>query len=620
MSLLSMANELLLNTVQFLDSERDIDALARCNKRLYGLLIAHLYLFNVRHSDAYGLIWAAEEGRLDTLNRAIAAGVRLQDHALLHTAARNGHKACVDLLLALPGVDINVRNDEGLTAVDAASRNGHLDVVKSFLVADADLRASTHGKSTLHFAARFGHTEIVTLLLAHGADVSKLSDHGYTPLRCAALEGHHDIVKLLLEHGANVHATASEDSFTPLHLAALSGHDRVVKLLLDHGALTDFFTQDAYTALILAVESGNVASVKALIAKAADVNLHGENGCNVASDNGFVKTVQVLLESGANNVDLTFNREGWTLLRTAAVCDNIDMIDLLLAHGADVNATDDDGWSALLHAARHRRRDAVEALLCHGADHSATNRFGSTALHLASIEGNVDIVNLLLTSGADYTIGDKSGWSPMHMAARANRSNVVELFLRIPRIDINVQDHNGRTPFYHAVMRGHVDVVNVFLAHGASVAIPDYYGALPIYAAVRNGHKAVARRLLAADNYDNCQLDCFGYSLLAWAKRSRSLTLMQLVRQHVQQQDAVAMNPSDEPETPSGFAIIHCPCLCKVCTRRTAPGTNSFECPTCDGGYFLVCAECHAAGVGCRDSNHVLVPHLHRFPGLTLIS
>ncbi|KAG5999229.1 hypothetical protein E4U43_002196 [Claviceps pusilla] len=166
MSLLDLANELLLATVQFVDSEGDIDALCRCNRRLYNLLIGHLYRFNARHSGASGLIWAAECGRLDTLKRAVATGVRLLDLAVLPTAAKYGHKACVDFLLAMPGVDVNVQDADGSTAVATASKHGHVDVVKSLLAADADLRTNYDGLSPLHFAIADGHTEVVALLFA----------------------------------------------------------------------------------------------------------------------------------------------------------------------------------------------------------------------------------------------------------------------------------------------------------------------------------------------------------------------------------------------------------------------------------------------------------------------
>ncbi|KAG6005980.1 hypothetical protein E4U21_007473 [Claviceps maximensis] len=618
MSLLNLANELLLATVHFLDSERDIDALARCNKRLYSLLIVHLYRFNVRHSYASGLIWAAKWGRLETLKRAIAAGVRMQDHALLPTAAEHGHEACVRLLLTTPGIDINVKNEQGWTAVAAASRQGHVNVVKSLLVADPDLQTNYAGWSPLNVAAGDGRTEVVTLLLAKGADVSNPSDTGWTPLKSAACNGHYDVVKLLLAHGAGVHATA-ERLWTPLHSAASSGHSDIVELLLSYGASTSAVTVDGWTPLALAADRGHVDAVKVLVAKTADVNLSGGNGwtpITLASDSGHVEIVRILLESGADVNSSCDN--GWAPLRLAAGAGNVGILNLLLAHGADITATNDSGWSALLIATEKGQRDAVEALLCHGADHSTTNQCGLTALHLACENGNVDIVNLLLASGADYTMGNKSGWGPVHIAARNNHSKLVELFLRvIPGFDFNVQDHNGRTAFHHAVMRGNADVVDVFLSHGASsssTTIPDWYGSLPIYAAIRNGHEAVTRRLLAANNYSSCPVDCFGHDLLAWAKRSGSLELVQLVRQHVQPRDVTTIEnvSEDEPdvvdETPPAI-FVEDACWCEVCTRCTVLGTVSYECPACDGGYFLVCAECHAAGVGCRDGSHVLIPH-----------
>ncbi|KAG5999230.1 hypothetical protein E4U43_002197 [Claviceps pusilla] len=210
-----------------------------------------------------------------------------------------------------------------------------------------------------------------------------------------------------------------------------------------------------------------------------------------------MEIVRILLENGAD-VNSTCSI-GRTPLTLAARRGRAGVIDLLLAHGADMTATNHSGCSALLIATKRRHCPAVEALLCHGANHSTTDRHGRTALHLACENGDMDIANLLLARGADHTLRNKRGWSPLHVAARNNRSELVELLLGIPGIDINMQDHNGRTAFYHAVMRGKAHVVDVFLARGASVTIPDRYGSLPIHAAVRKGHEAVARRLLTAD-------------------------------------------------------------------------------------------------------------------------
>ena len=70
------------------------------------------------------------------------------------------------------------------------------------------------GDQPIHHAARNGDTEIVHLLIAHGADVNVTNDRGHTVLYCAGGHGHLDTVKLLLESGADPDAKFTEDNKT----------------------------------------------------------------------------------------------------------------------------------------------------------------------------------------------------------------------------------------------------------------------------------------------------------------------------------------------------------------------------------------------------------------------
>ncbi|KAK2612268.1 hypothetical protein QQS21_001694 [Conoideocrella luteorostrata] len=609
MSLLDLANELLLATAKFLDKDRDLDAFAKCNRRLYSTVVSHLYRHNVKHSFATSLDWAARSGRIETLQRAIALGVEIHQFALLPIAANEGHTACVDLLLATPGVDVNVKNADGWTSLAAAARQGHVGVVKSLLRAEPDLRTNYAGWSPLNVAANDGHVEVVKLLLDKGADVSIPSDSGWTPLKSAACNGHDEVVKLLLAHGADVHVTA-ERFWTPLHSAANSGHGTVVELLIDHGANTAVATADGWTPLTLAADKGRADAVRVLVAKGADISLPCGNGwtpITLAADSGHVGIIKILLECGAD-INSTCNN-GWTPLTLAAGAGNEDMIEVLLEHGANIKTTNDSGWSSLLIAADRGHDDAVKALLSHGADVHTTNRGGLTALHAATENGNVEVAEVLLAHGADSMVGNKSGWNPVHIAAHNGHSDLIDLFLRTPDIDFNLKDNNGRTASYHAAMRGNALIVALFLSHSVSVTIPDAYNAMPIFSAVRNGHEAVVDQLLAAGSYGIDQLDGFEHNLLWWAQRSGRPDMLCRIREHIRQQDASVELDEDLVSEQSPVRFVRDACWCEVCTRCTVLGTTSYECPTCDGGYFLVCADCYEADVRCRDSSHELIPH-----------
>src|SRR3989339_521673 len=93
------------------------------------------------------------------------------------------------------------------------------------------------GTTALYVAAQNGHTQIVELLLAAGANVnSPRTDNGMTPLLIAAQNGHAQIMQLLLAAGANVDIQRTDSGTTPLFIAAQLGHTQIVRLLLAAGA------------------------------------------------------------------------------------------------------------------------------------------------------------------------------------------------------------------------------------------------------------------------------------------------------------------------------------------------------------------------------------------------
>lgn len=93
------------------------------------------------------------------------------------------------------------------------------------------------GMSALTLAAAGGHTPIVELLLAAGADPTEARGNAFTALHGAAMHGHTEAARCLLSAGANPNAQTSPQGYSPLHSAAFAGHEATVRLLIDSGAL-----------------------------------------------------------------------------------------------------------------------------------------------------------------------------------------------------------------------------------------------------------------------------------------------------------------------------------------------------------------------------------------------
>lgn len=169
------------------------------------------------------------------------------DFTPLHVAAREGHAACVELLLIsganieakmrISGANIEAMMNTGSTPLLLAAVNGRTTCVKLLLNSGANIEATTFGGcKPLHIAAANGHAACVELLLISDANIEAKMRTGSTPLPLAAKNGRTTCVKLLLSSGANVEAcdrTAGENS---LHHAVNIGHLQIIKMLLAQGA------------------------------------------------------------------------------------------------------------------------------------------------------------------------------------------------------------------------------------------------------------------------------------------------------------------------------------------------------------------------------------------------
>ena len=144
----------------------------------------------------------------------------------------------------------------------------------------------------------------------------------------------------------------------------------------------------------------------------------GRTGLHNAASMGDVRRVKELLEKGAD--PNARDEDGRTPLHEAAGMGHVEIVKLLLEHGADPNAEDEDGWTPLhvamfygcievakhvyIHCPQQRQVkgslvEVVKLLLEHGADPNAQNKSGETPLHDAACLGHVEIVKLLLELG-----------------------------------------------------------------------------------------------------------------------------------------------------------------------------------------------------------------------------
>ena len=147
------------------------------------------------------------------------------------------------------GVDGVLAEQPDLTIFEAAAI-GRGDRVHELLLLEGgfvDLW-SPDGFTALHLAAFFGHEDVAAELLRRGADVNAVARNnlGVQPINSAAAGNHTEVVRVLLDHGADPDAREAA-GFAPIHAAAHNGNDELYELLVARGADQDAATGDGRT-------------------------------------------------------------------------------------------------------------------------------------------------------------------------------------------------------------------------------------------------------------------------------------------------------------------------------------------------------------------------------------
>jgi ankyrin repeat protein len=198
-------------------------------------------------------------------------------------AIREGHFETVSELLK-EGANVDYVNSAGVTPLWLACRPRSFDPQRSVdsaatvskqpaehlvqLLLDYGAAAdapSLCGQTPLAAASATGDAAIVQRLIRARADVDHVDDNGLTALMLAAHLGHIDIVAILLNAGATPDPGPTQGKLSALLLAAESGRDAAIKLLLDRGAQKDRQHDDGATALTVASAAGNESTVALLI-------------------------------------------------------------------------------------------------------------------------------------------------------------------------------------------------------------------------------------------------------------------------------------------------------------------------------------------------------------------
>ncbi|MEJ1964870.1 MAG: ankyrin repeat domain-containing protein [Gammaproteobacteria bacterium] len=406
----------------------------------------------------------------------------------LHWAVYNDDAALVDSLLAA-GANPNARNDYNSTPLVEAAVVGNAAVIKKLLKAHADPEsANADGQSALMVVARSNHIEAATLLLKAGANVNaREAWRGQTALMWAAAQSQPEMVRLLVKHGATVNerslltnverqVTAEPrmqqrppGGLTPLLFAARAGCLGCAQELVRGGADINMPDPEGIAPLIMAGLNLSFDVAAFLVKEGADLNVWdtwGRSPLYAVVDMNTVPTggradrpspdatsgtelVKMMLERGANpNLQIKIVpplrslrddrgpdgvlQVGTTPLARAAKGGDVEVVRLLLAHGASFALPTVSGVTPMMMAAgtgysgrdsrgryqtEEQAMEIIKLLLDAGADINQRATDGGTALHGAAGRGRNEVVNFLVARNADLAIKDSRGRTAADVAS-----------------------------------------------------------------------------------------------------------------------------------------------------------------------------------------------------------
>jgi ankyrin repeat protein/L-ascorbate metabolism protein UlaG (beta-lactamase superfamily) len=413
-------------------------------------------------------------------------------------AIRSGDVPSVRSLVEKNPEILESKNEEGLTPLNLAAREGKTEVVKELLRLGADLTAGDFEESRpIHNAAVGGFVDTVDVLLAAGADVDARDRNEMTPLHFAASYRKTALAKHLLEKGADVNAR-NANGWAPLLYAVVTGNEALIDVLLEAGAEANARADGGFTPLHSAASHGNLDVVKKLLEGGADIHVRDDRGSTPlhwALNPNTYEVAKLLLERGADAA-LT-DDGGRTPLHGVARRGSVNVAELLLEHGADIDAVDDEGLYPVA-VASSGKKEMVEFLLERGAKLVPEGKDPKQAggpLQFAVLGDRLDIAGLLLDRGVDVDARDPLGRTALGLALRHGSNGMVEFLLaRGAAIDGKEPDL-GRTPLHMAVAGGRLDLAKLLLDKGADPEAKDSLGKTPLECACEHGFGMIAEQV-----------------------------------------------------------------------------------------------------------------------------
>ncbi len=265
-------------------------------------------------------------------------------------------------------------------------------------------RADPETLNQLERSCRDGDVEGVRRLIEGGISTEARNINGWTSLMLACQNGHESMARLLIDKGANIETT-NNYGWNPLMLACQNGHESVARLLIEKGAKTIYLNQNQVDRLFAwACKWGKGLIARDLVPRVSDINAKDINGSTplmIACENGSKLFAKLLIENGANIIDLNQNQVD-RLFVWSCKWGKESIARDLIPRVSNINAKDINGSTPLMIACENGHKSVVQTLINKGALINTKDINGSTPLMIACEKDHESVVRFLIEK--EFTI------------------------------------------------------------------------------------------------------------------------------------------------------------------------------------------------------------------------
>ena len=405
----------------------------------------------------------------------------------LHDAAGESGDLSLVQCLVERGVDVNISNCNGSTALHCSCRWGHLSIVEYLTsLPQINYTKDSWGRTVIHLAAEFGQAHIVKYLVEscnHNINVE--DKYGNTPLYMACIYNHLPVVEYLTaQPNCNVNSNNERH-----HLVAATDkeHLEIVKHLIESSGC-DINVREKGTGsapLHKACYNGSLSIVEYLISKPQcdiEANDYKRNqplhyaacqghkeivsivGKKVSQDclSKCITSAKQLAEPDLMTLLNNHYKDNKSLL-DACKSGNVDIVrHLVIDKHCDVNVKGWNDYTPLHYACEEGSFEIVKILTNHPqCNIEAEDTFDNRPLHKACKSGNVDIVrHLVIDKHCDVNAKGWRGYTPLHYACKKGSFEIVKFLTNHSQCNIEAENRSGKRPLQLAFDNNRIDIVD----------------------------------------------------------------------------------------------------------------------------------------------------------------